>query len=120
MWEKVIWTHPVKRRFVTRIGLTGRVLRQEISGTQTRAVVARGATQTEYASLVTEQAESAYVDGLDFSAEPTFRHGYERFSVNVSGSRLVPAENTGIRGSVLGSDPEDGSYVYDPVDAALT
>lgn len=111
MWEKVTWVHPLKRKFVTRVGLTGQILRQEISGTQTREVIARGATQNEYAALVEEQSVSDFVDGLDFSAAPTFRHGYERFDVSLSGTKLIPAEST---------DGRDGSYTYDPANAALT
>ncbi len=120
MWEKVVWIHPVKKRFNTRTGLTGKILQQELTGSQTRAVVARGATHAEYAELVREHEGTPFVAEYDFGASPSFRHGYEAFDVNVSGKRLVPAA-TGASGGASSTSESgvDGSYLYSPGSAAL-
>lgn len=112
MWDKVVWVHPVKRRFVVRTGLTGQELIQELTGSQLRAVEARGTNQEEYANLVHEHEGTRFIAEYDFSANPTFRHGFESFSVSISGKRLVPAGQ--------GGEENDGSYEYYPESAILT
>lgn len=117
MWDKVIWIHPVKRRFVIRTGLTGQTLKQELTGSQRRTVLAQGATHEEYAGLVQEHEATEFIAEYDFSAEPTFRHGFDSFTVNINGRRLVPAASSGVGG---GEDDSAGSYTYTPASAILT
>jgi len=115
MWDKVVWIQPVKKRFNVRTGLTGQLLKQELTGSQVRTVIVRGATQAEYAEIVKEHEETNFVVDFDFSAEVTFRHGYESFNVNVSGRQLIPAGQGAIRTGIS----QDGSYVYLPASAIL-
>lgn len=117
MWDKVVWVHPVKRRFVVRTGLTGQTLTQELTGSQQRSVLAQGATHEEYAGLVQEHEGTEFVAEYDFSAEPTFRHGFNSFTVSVGGKRFVPAVREGVGG---GENDSAGSYTYTPASAILT
>lgn len=120
MWDKVVWIHPVKHRYKIRTGLTGQLLKQELTGSQMRTVRARGATQTEYAATVQEHEATNFVVDFDFSAEVTFRHGYESFNVNVSGRQLIPAGQGAIYRGQPGVTPPEGSYVYIPASAIIT
>jgi len=115
MWDKVVWIQPVKKRFIVRTGLTGQLLKQELTGSQIRTVIARGVTQAEYAATIQEHEATDFVVDLDFSAEVTFRHGYESFNMSVSGRQLIPAGQGAIRTGI----PQDGSYIYTPASAIL-
>lgn len=118
MWDKVVWIHPAKRRFRVRTGLTGQTLQQELTGSQTQLILARGATHAEYAALVKNQALSEFIAERDFSADVTFRHGYESFNVNLTGTKLVPVDQQGTSNPELASE-KDGSYEYSPASAIL-
>lgn len=119
MYEKVVWTHPVQRRFVTRISLDGTPLKQELSGIQRKEVLLTGATHQEYAEAVNAHAESNFVEGFSVSASPIFRHGYESFNVSVSGSRRVPPKASGGLSVEKADSAQDGSYSYLPGDAKI-
>jgi len=103
MWAKIVFTHPSIRRFRTVVSLSGNVLQQELTGTQTRTVSGMGCTMREYNTLVREAEDTEFVEGLQFSASEMVHPGIECLQVDGSGTRKLPVGET-----------DDGSYVYTP------
>jgi hypothetical protein len=101
MWGRTDFIHPSRRRFKTKLGLTGTTLTQEISGIQTYQVAILGASMAEYASAVREMEGGKFREELSASGSEMINFGISCFKVEISGKRKLMAGVT-----------DDGSYLF--------
>jgi hypothetical protein len=101
MIYKLEWVHPSMKRRITRRGMNGETLQQEVTSQQSRETLVVCATLQEYIEHVREEEVSDYTNELQIQAAHTIHEGIASFTISSTGSR-----------EILPTESDDGSYTY--------